>query len=364
MNRPRAVPLLVVALAATGVATAPAHAYDALREAVSRLPDTMAQASSGLMFEFVSPSAVASWALKDLPGFADDAIGQALANPGAAEARTGIAFSDLNAVLDAGDPPNTLIYLAGPKIAPDAVAAAYRARKFDESQEGGATIFARGEDFAVDFDALDQADPFGGGLGSAERVAVVPGRVLSARGWTALRPALAMLAGSETYLGTRLARMVAAAAKDAGPGMTVDTAFGITVVATAGGALPLAPDGSLDFSKPVAAPRQAMPPYLFAILIGAEAADGAAVAQIALYYPTLADARAGGAGVAKGAADFKKIKGFTYAATATAVADDPGAIAVVTVRVAGGMAHPSEAVRRRWVEGIYRREFTPLSVFQ
>ena len=364
MNRPRAVRLLVVAVAAAGLSTASAHAADGLGDAVSRLPDTVAQTPSGLMFEFVSPSAVASWALRDRPGISDDGLREALARPDAAAQRTGIAFADLDAILVAGDPPHTLIYLAGPKIAPDAVSAALQARNFDESREGGATVFARGDDFALDLTSVDRADPFGGRLGSAERVAVVPGRVLSARGWTDLRPALAMLAGSETYLGTRLARMVAAAAKDAGPGMTVDTAFGITVVATAGGALPLAPDGTLDFSKPIAAPRQAMPPYLFAILIGAEAADGAAVAQIALYYPTLADAQGGGAAVAKGAADFKKIKGFTYAATATAIADDPGAIAVVTVRVAGGMAHPSEAVRRRWIEGIYRREFTPLAVFQ
>ena len=67
-----------------------------------------------------------------------------------------------------------------------AVPAALDGAGYAETVQGGVTAWARGQDLRPDFDAIDQTDPFGAGLGMASRVQLADDRLLQASAWSLL----------------------------------------------------------------------------------------------------------------------------------------------------------------------------------
>lgn len=90
--------------------------------------------------------------------------------------------ADVNRALEYGAPPETALILAG-TFDESAVAAALEDRGFEQAERSGVTIWHRLEDAEVNLQAREIADPFGGNLGMAARIAILPGHLANSRYW-------------------------------------------------------------------------------------------------------------------------------------------------------------------------------------
>jgi hypothetical protein len=346
-----------LALAAIfALAAPPADAFEALRNAVSRLPASAVAPDAPIAFDFLSPRTIRDWDLRDNPGSADRGVDAALVHPEAAAALTGIDFPALDAVLTFGVPPRIVTFLAGPGLSADRVAAAYRTRGYEESAEFGAVVFAHGEDNRMDFADRNPNDPFGGSLGLAQRIAVGPLGLLATRAWEPLREALAMATAeaprspADEAAGALLAALVeAAAARDP------------AAVAYAAEGLGMAAVGPPEESAGAPARSDGIGAFRLAILVAAES-EAEESATLVVAFPD-ADAAAAAAPRL-----LDRLRAFVPAETA------PGArfeqslgrhgetgIAVVAVVFDRSEAHPAARQFTRWRGAILSRRFAPLN---
>lgn len=114
--------------------------------------------------------------------------------PGVAEqwqGTVGFALTDISAMLSISDlPDSALILQLAPQVAKVA-ATALRANGYADTRvEGYPALFRGSEDFAIDMNARNPADLFGGILGKSSRVAFAGDLLIQAPGW----PMLTMLA--------------------------------------------------------------------------------------------------------------------------------------------------------------------------
>jgi hypothetical protein len=89
----------------------------------------------------------------------------------------------------AGRPPMVLTIVGGAPEMTVGMAGTLAARGFTASRVEGVEVFSTGEDFKLDLKSRDPADPFADGMGKAQRLAVTPGRVVSAAGTGIVRKA-------------------------------------------------------------------------------------------------------------------------------------------------------------------------------
>lgn len=347
--------LLLAALIAT-----PSAGFDGLEQLVRRVPDAALAAPSGFLFDFISPDALRRTGIDVAMQFGGYDFAPAVFDPGPARELTGIDFGTLDGVLQVGELPDAVAMLAGADLDPTAAAAVLAGRGFARSQEGDLTVMARGEDHAPDLSARDLADPFGRGLGMAERIALGPGAATVASSWPVLRAALARPAA----LGEVLAEMVRAAEASTRAGSTAYQAAGFSIAAFgAGDPLPaLDPAGALDRLRLPPLPEQTMPAYAVAILIASFHPDQE-VAQIALLYADAAAAEAGMAEIERRLALWPEERMVrTAMRTRVTPAAAGGAIGVVSVLFTAAPTGAARGEFQRWMQGIATRDFPVLQL--
>ncbi len=84
--------------------------------------------------------------------------------------------------LEFGEPPGVGLLLDG-TFDPEAIGDALEPRGFHRRDCAGVDVWHRFEDWTVNPAARELADPFGGDLGAAARIALLPGALANGRGW-------------------------------------------------------------------------------------------------------------------------------------------------------------------------------------
>ncbi|MGC9529914.1 MAG: hypothetical protein ACP5G2_04760 [Candidatus Bipolaricaulaceae bacterium] len=102
--------------------------------------------------------------------------------------------------LEFGEPPAVGLVLEGP-FDTGAIAAALAGRGFEQRTVNGVEVWHRFDDWTVNLTARELADPFGGHLGAAARIAVLPATLLSGRGWGIVEAGIAASQGEISSLG-------------------------------------------------------------------------------------------------------------------------------------------------------------------
>src|SRR5258708_12451355 len=85
----------------------------------------------------------------------------------------GFDWFDTDQAVLFGDPPSQAVVYLG-QYDTSKINAALTARQFDKTTIDNTSVWTRFEDNSVHIDAVDPGDPFGGSLGKAARIAVVP----------------------------------------------------------------------------------------------------------------------------------------------------------------------------------------------
>jgi len=96
--------------------------------------------------------------------------------------------------LEFGEPPGMGLLLGG-EFDRDAMATALEPRGFERRDVAGVEVWHRFEDWTISLAARELADPFGGHLGAAARIARLPGGLASGRGWGVVEAAIAASRG-------------------------------------------------------------------------------------------------------------------------------------------------------------------------
>ena len=194
---------------------------------------------------------------------------------------TGIAFPQVTGTLTAGQSPNQLTILFGQPGFLDATEAAQTARGFTASDEAGMRILAKGDDYALDFAAMD--DPLGGGMGTSQRLALGDDFLLRTAGWPEMRAALASLESPSpaTALWTSTMTGLRRASGDS----WLDAAIGWNAVGFLDIGDPAALTLDPNTAPPKSAPSTALPVFPHAIIALTQDRNGGAV-RIALPFGT------------------------------------------------------------------------------
>jgi hypothetical protein len=108
-------------------------------------------------------------------------------------------ISDVNQSLEYGTPRNVATILAGSFDA-EAVNRALEVRGFESTDVNGITVWHRFEDGEWDLEAREPADPFGGHLGMAARIAILPGYLANAGYWEMTEDMVAASSGEHPSL--------------------------------------------------------------------------------------------------------------------------------------------------------------------
>ena len=300
---------------------------------------------------------------------------------GVDEMKTVVGFEWIASVdrsLEFGTPPNTALILDG-RFDADAVGAALSARDFEETDVSGVPVWHRFDDAQVNIQARDTADPFGGHLGMAARIAVMPPYLANSRNWDTTKSMIAAAQGDQPSLADNPNYRALAEAITAPDGLLIQALF------FDGADLGVLPDnramtmtGRQGAEDPTAA-YGPLTPYALAVLADRQEGQDQ-VHLIGLVYPS--------ADVAGPAAEevATRIQAFTLPDhTETLVAEFGAqvssrvyesestgqAVAVIEVRyplpadrkdaatgrfIAGGIMY------RNWAQAILRREFFALVV--
>jgi len=125
--------------------------------------------------------------MAQLRGFPAGNLTMTLRDP-ASDWRGAVGFGpgDIRQMLEVAAPPLSALVLAlEPKVTP-AIPPALEALDHQPTARGAATVWARGEDFAIDLRARNPDDPFGGGMGRSSRVHLQGGLLRQTTAWSAL----------------------------------------------------------------------------------------------------------------------------------------------------------------------------------
>jgi hypothetical protein len=284
----------------------------------------------------------------------------------------GFDWFDISRAAAFGTPPHEGMILAGTFDA-DKIGAALTGRKFEKNDVEGVTVWSRFEDAKMQVTAREPGDPFGGDLGMAARIAVLPGYLANSRYWAITK---AIIAASKQEQKSLADAPDYRALADA-----------ITDLQTYQGTLLQAlffPVHTLQTGKfevrglenpPDLSQYAELPAYTLAAL--ADRQEGAAqVHLVALLYPDADTAQ-------RAAAELqKRIAGFDITGVYTKLgvmvdqahvykAPSGMAVAVVSVRYSLPSTTPDPETKRYtqpglifhlWVNAIYRRQFLPMVI--
>lgn len=287
-------------------------------------------------------------------------------------------IADVNRGLSYGSPPAVGVILSGTFDA-DAIGTALSARDFEQTEVSGVPVWHRFEDAQTSMEHVEQADPFGGHLGAAARIAVWPDYLANARYWDMIEQQIATTQGDHPALADHDNYRALAEAVTAPEGLLLQAMF-----FNMGDVGVLTPDffAMLDGREMDDPTEEYGPlmPYALAVLADRQE-DQDQVHLIGLVYPN--------AEVAENAAEelADRLRAFAppsqpdlvlveeYGAAVTPrvyTSESTGqAVALVEVRYPlpderidpdNGMFITSGMVFRQWINALMRREFTVLVV--
>jgi hypothetical protein len=101
--------------------------------------------------------------------------------------------------LEYGVPPQTPLILGGTFDA-NAISSALSARGFEETDVSSVPVWSRFDDGAISVKDVEPADPFGGQLGKAARIAILPGYLANSAYWDATKGIIAAAQGDQPSL--------------------------------------------------------------------------------------------------------------------------------------------------------------------
>jgi hypothetical protein len=306
----------------------------------------------------------------------DRALSKAMMEPGPATAMTGVDFTAVTGVFVAGRPPNLVTVLQGTEGFAHGAPEMLAEREYEESTVSGFRVFAFGEDNAINRDMIHSGDPFGGTLGKSQRLAIADDYLVLTFSWDDAKRALSRLETSDTCAGCLPWRQLSSSLENvASDRATLEAAVGYDVTAFAVTLDPtdlFGPNGELILPDPEKAeepdPVRALPPFLYAMLAVTRDGDNA-TAHIAAIFPDDSTAATGGSVI------IERIEGqmaeleasdpaTTHEAIVSETVDaDMGTIAVVSVQFAPEAQDAALRYYVRWLNLIYSRKFTVLSVF-
>ncbi|MBP8973015.1 MAG: hypothetical protein KBH93_04000 [Anaerolineae bacterium] len=277
---------------------------------------------------------------------------------------------DVDRSLEFGDPPGVGLLLGG-EFDTEAIGAALQARDFSQADVSGVTVWHRFDDLAISAADRDTADPFGGHLGAAARIALLPDMLANARSWPLINGIIGAAQGNLPSLADDPAYRALAGAITAPDGLLIQALF------FSGEALQAAGDpAQLGLAMP-AADLGPLPPYALAVLADRQEGNDQ-VHLIGLVYADAPTAQAAADVLATRIADFRLSTrpdivlaeefGATVSASVIEREADGLAVALVEARYplpaersdAGGHFLSAGRLYSLWVQAIMRREFTPL----
>lgn len=251
----------ILSLLAGLALTAPATAFDDLLDSVGVLSLDMDKPRA---FNYIAPPN--GFAADDAEFFGsfgtDPMLPRTLATGGVDEL-TGIDFGKVTAAITVDLPPKTTTMLfAEPGFAEDA-AETLLARGFQQSEIAGLPVFAMGEDNLQDREGFGQPDPFGKGIGMAQRLAIADDHLVRTSATPDMQAALDGLDTPSTMHGI-WTNTIGGLRQVAGDGAVLEHAVGLTLSAFAPGMQP--PPAAKTKNKPAQfAPEQIFPVAVLAL---------------------------------------------------------------------------------------------------
>ncbi len=285
-------------------------------------------------------------------------------------------IASVNRSLEYGAPPYTALILDGTFDA-DAISAALSGRGFEETDVSGVPVWNRFEDEEMNLRDVEPADPFGGRLGKAARIAILPGHLANSAYWDMTKGIIAAVQGEQPSLADNPNYRALADAITAPDGLLLQALFfGLADIGLIPGD-PLAALSGQGAEDPTAAYGPLMP-YALAVLADRQEGQDQ-VHLIGLVYPN--------ADVAGPAAEevANRIQAFTLPEQQETLVERFGAqvssrvyesestgqaVAVVEVRYplpaertdSTGMFITGGIMYMKWVQAIMRRDFVVLEV--
>jgi len=199
--------------------------------------------------------------------------------PGTGEMTEAVGFEwllDVDGSLEFGDPPNLGLLLGG-DFDPDTIGTALQSRGFELEEADGIDVWHRFDDLAISIADRNLADPFGGHLGAAARIALLPDTLANARTWALIEAIIAASHGTRPSLADDPAYRALAESISAPDGLLIQALF------FSGIALRLAED-PLDAIEEGLDDVEPLPYYSLAVLADRQEDDDQ-VALIALACP-------------------------------------------------------------------------------
>jgi hypothetical protein len=130
----------------------------------------------------------------------------------------------VNRSLEYGVPPSTALILDGTFDA-NAIGTALSARGFAETDVSGVPVWSRFEDAQTNLQDREMADPFGGQLGLAARIAVMPPYLANSRYWDITKGIIAAAQGDQPSLADNPDYRALAEAVTVPDGLLIQTLF-------------------------------------------------------------------------------------------------------------------------------------------
>ena len=147
--------------------------------------------------------------------------------PGTGEMTEAVGFEwllDVGGSLEFGDPPNLGLLLGG-DFDPEVIGAALQSRGFDLEETEGVPVWNRFDDLAISIADRNIADPFGGHLGAAARIALLPDTLANARTWALIEAIIAASNGTQPSLADAPAYAALTEAISAPDGLLIQALF-------------------------------------------------------------------------------------------------------------------------------------------
>jgi hypothetical protein len=279
---------------------------------------------------------------------------------------------DVDRSLEFGDPPDPGLLLDG-NLDAEAIGAALQARDFSQADVNGVMVWHRFDDSAVSIADRNTADPFGGHLGAAARIALLPDMLANARSWGLIEAIIGAAQDALPSLADDPAYRALAEAITAPDGLLIQALFfdGVALGAVAG-----------DPTQPgLVMPAEdlgPLPPYALVALADRQEGNDQ-VHVIGLVCADAPTAEAAAEVLAGRITDFRLstqpdevlVERFGASITASVVEGPADGLAVALVEARYPLPSPrtdAETGRfttggllyRTWVQAIMQRAFTPL----
>jgi len=278
---------------------------------------------------------------------------------------------DVDRSLEFGEPPNPGLVLDG-SFDHVAIGLALEDRGYDLSSVAGVPVWHRFDDYAISLGDRDMADPFGGHLGAAARVALLPDHLANARSWPLIEAIIAASLGETPSLADDVGYRALAEAISGPEGWLIEALF----FAGEGPGQPSDPGGTAS-AQDTDEPRS-LPPFSLVVLADRQE-GGEQVHLVGLVCDDREDAEVAAEVLAERLEAFRQPSdaeeslaeqfGARIGSTVLPVKEKGTAVALVEARYPAPPSWddptadsfvPGGQLYRAWVQAIMRREFSPL----